>query len=281
MKERIKLFFEGMILGLAMIIPGLSGGTLAISMGLYEKIVKTVSHFFSDFKNNFLFALNLGLGALVSLALSVLVLNYVFDKYPVPGILFFIGLIIGSVPSIFKKIEIKKTVNVSNIIFLLIGACLVLSMTFLNSGGKEVILTNLNFIGILKLVGVGFVAAATVVIPGISGSLLLMVMGYYEPLLNTISQTIKFINLGNNLSILIPFGLGIVIGVIVLVKVIEYLLDKHELKTYYAITGFLIASIIEVFLSLFAYALSVPQIIIGVILLIIGVYLSLKVFKND
>lgn len=281
MKEKIIIFLKGMILGSAMIIPGVSGGTLAISLGLYERIINTISHFFKDFKNNLLFIINLGLGVLASLILGALILNYTFEHAPIPTILFFIGLLIGSIPSLIKKVDLRDTLKISNIFFFLLGISVVLGV-YLFKGTNDVIFSNgFNLIQSIKLVLIGVVAAATLVVPGISGSFMLMILGYYEPILKVISDLIKFNNITNNLIILIPFGIGVVIGVIVIAKIIEYLFKKHETKTYYAIIGFLVASIIEIFISLFSYKTNVIQIIISIILFILGLLLTLKVFKSE
>lgn len=281
MKKKVNLFLKGMILGAAMIVPGLSGGTLAISMGLYEKIIKTISHFFSDFKNNFKFALNLGLGALVSIVICIFALDYVFENFPVPAILFFVGLIIGSIPSMLEEINFKKNAKFSNLIFMIIGASIIIGVSLLNGNASQAVLGDFSFLQSIKLLGVGAVSAGTIVIPGISGSLLLMVIGYYTPILNVISELMKFQNIMQNILILIPFGLGIIGGGFLIVKMIEQLFKKYKTKTYFAIIGFLIASIVEVTIGLFKYDANAVQIIIGIILLGVGAYLTLKLEKND
>ena len=281
MKEKLIIFFKGMILGSAMIIPGVSGGTLAISLGLYEKMINTISHFFKDLKNNLLFIINLGLGILASLVLGALILNYTFEHAPIPTILFFIGLLIGSIPSLMKKVNLKNTLKISNIFYFLLGISLVLGVYLLKGNSNVSFSNTFNFIQTIKLVLVGIIAAATLVVPGISGSFMLMVLGYYEPILKTITELVKMSNIANNLIVLIPFGIGVLIGVITITKIIEYLLRNHETKTYYAIIGFLVASIIEIFVSLFNYTTNVIQIIISIILFILGLLLTLKVFKNE
>ena len=281
MKERIILFLKGMILGSAMIIPGVSGGTLAISLGIYEKIINVITRFFKNFKENIIFIINLGLGILASIVLGALILNYTFEHYPIPTIIFFIGLLIGSIPSLIKRVDLRNTLKISNIFYFLLGVSLVLGV-YLFKGSSEVTFSNgFNLVQSIKLILVGVVAAATLVIPGISGSFMLMILGYYKPILEVISETIKFNNLGNNILILIPFGVGVLLGIIGIAKLIEYLLKNHETKTYYAIKGFLIASIIEIFASLFSYQASIIQVIISAILFILGLLLTLKVFKSE
>lgn len=280
MKERIIIFFKGMILGSAMIIPGVSGGTLAISLGLYERIIDTISHFFKNFKSNLIFIINLGLGILASLILGALILNYTFEHAPIPTILFFIGLLVGSFPSLMKKVNLRNTLKISNIFFFLLGISIVLGVYLLKRNGDVTFSNGFNLIQSLKLVLVGIIAAATLVVPGISGSFMLMILGYYEPILKVITNIVKFKNIVNNLIILIPFGIGVVLGIIGIAKLIEYLLKKHEIKTYYAIIGFLLASVIEIVVSLFSYTTSVIQVIISIILFALGLLLTLKVFKN-
>ena len=281
MKERIMIFLKGMILGSAMIIPGVSGGTLAISLGIYEKLINVITHFFKNFKENIIFIINLGLGILASIVLGALILNYTFEHYPIPTIIFFIGLLIGSIPSLTKKVNLKNTLKTSNIFYFLLGVAIVLGV-YLFKGSSEVTFSNgFNLVQSIKLILVGVVAAATLVIPGISGSFMLMILGYYKPILGVITETIKFNNLGNNILILIPFGIGVLLGIVGIAKLIEYLLKNHETKTYYAIIGFLIASIIEIFVSLFSYQTTIIQIIISVILFALGLLLTLKVFKNE
>lgn len=281
MKERIMIFLKGMILGSAMIIPGVSGGTLAISLGIYEKLINVITHFFKNFKENIIFIINLGLGILASIVLGALILNYTFEHYPIPTIIFFIGLLIGSIPSLTKKVNLKNTLKTSNIFYFLLGVAIVLGV-YLFKGSSEVTFSNgFNLVQSIKLILVGVVAAATLVIPGISGSFMLMILGYYKPILGVITETIKLNNLGNNILILIPFGIGVLLGIVGIAKLIEYLLKNHETKTYYAIIGFLIASIIEIFVSLFSYQTTIIQIIISVILFALGLLLTLKVFKNE
>lgn len=281
MKERIILFLKGMILGSAMIIPGVSGGTLAISLGVYEKIINVITHFFKNFKENIIFIINLGLGILASIVLGALILNYTFEHYPIPTIIFFIGLLIGSIPSLTKRVDLRNTLKISNIFYFLLGVSLVLGV-YLFKGSSEVTFSNgFNLVQSIRLILVGVVAAATLVIPGISGSFMLMILGYYKPILGVITDTIKFNNLGDNILILIPFGIGVLLGIVGIAKLIEYLLKNHETKTYYAIIGFLIASIIEIFASLFSYQASIIQVIISVVLFILGLLLTLKVFKSE
>ncbi len=216
MKEKLMLFIKGMVLGISFILPGISGGVLAISLGVYDKLINSISHFFDNFKENFKFLFTIGSGMFVSVILCILLLESLFEKFPVAAILLFIGLILGGLPGLFKKV--KGTFNVANFALLVMGIISILLLTTLSSA-NNVILNN-DVIQMIKLFFVGFLSAATIVIPGISGSFLLIAIGYYKPLLSVISEMIKFNNLMSNIVIMIPFGLGIVIGGFIIVKII-------------------------------------------------------------
>ena len=117
---------------------------------------------------------------------------------------------------------------------------------------------------------VGVIASSTMIIPGISGSFMLMLLGYYKPIIDTIRSLTDFSLLGHNLIVLIPFGLGVVLGIIGVAKLIEYLLKKYEVKTYYGVLGFVLASIIAILLPLIGLPVDVLQIVLSVIVFIIG-----------
>jgi putative membrane protein len=132
------------------------------------------------------------------------------------------------------------------------------------------------FIDYLKLFLVGVVAAGTMVIPGISGSFVLMLLGYYEPIINVISDVTHFNNIINNGLIILPFGLGIIIGIVVIARIIEYLLSKQPIKTYYGIIGFVCASLIAILMPLFSLTFNIANILIGLVLMFVGIIIAYK-----
>ncbi len=273
--KNLVLFFKGFILGVANIIPGVSGGTLAITLGIYEDIIKAISHFFSNFKKNIKFLLPIALGAVVSILLLSKVISFSLEKAPVATTLFFIGLIVGGLPLIFKKIEGKK-VKKSYIISFIVPMVIVLGLTFISSGNNYINLTNFNPLMILILFIVGVVASATMIIPGISGSFVLMLLGFYKPIVKTVSNLTNLNMFGHNMLVLIPFGIGVLVGIVLIAKLIEYLLKKHETSTYYAIIGFIILSIASLIIGLFAYKLNVVELLVGVLMFMIGSLIGYK-----
>lgn len=263
------LAVKGFILGIANIIPGVSGGTLAITLGIYEELINTISHIFSNLKKSLSFIIPIGIGAVISVLAMSKLINYSLGKFPIPTTLFFIGLIVGGLPLIYKKVSNQK-MQLSHMMAFLITFSFIIILTFLKSGIGAVDLTNLNLGIIFLLFIVGIISAATMVIPGISGSFVLMLLGFYKPILETISNITNFELLTHNLLVLLPFGLGIIIGIILIAKLIEYLLKKHEVITYYAILGFIISSVISLFVGLFEHNFNIPQLLVGTLLFIVG-----------
>lgn len=274
MKNSLILILKGFVLGIANIIPGISGGTLAITLGIYEKLIMTISHFTKNFKENIKFILFLGIGMALAIGVFSNVIGYTLDKYPLATILFFIGVIVGGMPLLLNKVK-GKFDSINGIIFLITFG-IVMLMTFSSAGNKIVSLDGMNILKLLALCGCGAIAAATMVMPGISGSFVLMLLGYYKPIINTISDLTKFNNIFNNVIILGVFGIGVLIGIVCAAKIIEWLLKKFEIRTYYGIIGFVIASIISIFVSVLDKSYSALEIIIGILLMFIGMFISKK-----
>ncbi len=280
MKEKLSLILKGIVLGTSFILPGVSGGVLSVVMGIYDKLIEAVSHFYeswANFKKYFNFLFFLGVGGIISVLILTNVIEFALNKIPVITILLFVGLIVGGVPQLFNKI--KNEVSFGNILLMFIGIGLLVIMSFTTGGaGNQVIDTSL--ISMIKMFGIGVLSSATIVIPGVSGSFLLMVIGYYEPLLRIVNEITSFTNLYNNIIVMIPLGIGLVLGAILIARVIDFCLKKYPVKTYYVIIGFVIASIIEVFLSVFEYSYTIPTIIIGLILMVFSSLIVYKFFEK-
>lgn len=266
------LFVKGIIMGLANVIPGVSGGTLALIMGVYEKMINAITTLFKKFKENVLFLLPLAIGMVAAIYGGSKVIPPCLEKFPLATVLFFVGLILGGIPMIYKKVN-KHLKNWTNYLVLIIVFAALLCYTFLVGNGGKADLTNLNFIDYIKLVLVGMVAAATMIIPGISGSMTLMVLGYYEGIYETVGNITNFSEFGHNMAILIPFGIGLVIGIFLIAKMVEFLLAKFEVKTYFGIFGFIFASLIIMFVKN-VFAFNLIEFVIGLVLMVIGYFLS-------
>ena len=160
----------------------------------------------------------------------------------------------------------------------LVGILVLIGISFIGTG-KSAVLTN-DAIGFAKLFGAGALAAGTMMIPGVSGSAILVIIGYYEPMLGLISNIVHFNNLGSNMLMAIVFGIGMIIGIIIISKIMGYLLKKFEVKTYFAIIGFVSASVINIIISLFGYAFNLYELIVGLFLFAVGFIIAVKFLKE-
>ena len=273
MKNNVLLVIKGFFVGIANIIPGVSGGTLAITLGIYEELIEAISHFFRKLKSNIKFLIPIGIGAFTAIVIGSRIIEISLEKYTLPTLLFFTGLILGGMPMLFGKI--KKNIKPSYALIFLATFALVIGIMFLKTG-NDAVLVDLNAWGYFKLFLVGMIAAATMIIPGISGSFMLMVMGYYEPIINAINEFTSFNNLWNNFWILMPFGIGVLLGIIVIAKIIEFLFQKFEVPTYFGIIGFVLASLIGIFTSAGNLVFTPTFIIVGIILMVLGFVIAYK-----
>ena len=233
--KNILLVIKGFIMGIANIIPGVSGGTLALTLGIYEDFIGAISHFFRNIKKHVNFLLPIFVGILLSVITMSNVISTCFDQYPIPTTLFFMGLVIGGIPMLLKRVKnTKEKKQVSSYVIALITFSIVMIMAFseqiFGSGLGNVSFSNMAVFDYVILFFVGLIAAATMVIPGVSGSLVLMLLGYYLPIIGVLKELTKFENLGPNLLVAFVFGVGVLVGIVAISKVIEYLLEKFEAK---------------------------------------------------
>lgn len=283
MKKNIMLVIKGFIMGIANIIPGVSGGTLALILGIYEEFIGAISHLFSNLKKNICFLIPIAIGMVLAILSLSHVIDYSYKHFPIPTCLFFVGLVLGGIPMLLNKVKGKKeTKKISSYIIFLLTFALVIVMAcsdLIFGEGLKVSFNNMNLISYILLFLVGIVAAATMVIPGVSGSLVLMLLGYYYPVIAVIKEFTKFKNLGENIIILGTFGIGILVGIVLISKLIEFLFKKYEVKTYFGVLGFIVASVIAIPLSTLlekAVLFSIPQILIGLIFATLGIGISYK-----
>lgn len=279
MKENIMLILKGFALGIANVIPGVSGGTIAVILGIYEKLIDILSNLKTKLKENFKYLLFLAIGLILAIGLFSNAVTFCLKNYPFATILFFIGFIIGGMPPLLNKV--KSKIDIKSVICFIIAFTVVMLMAFItpDTMNKSLDIINIKTLIILFLIGV--LGAASMVLPGISGSFVLMLIGYYEPIMNSISEFTKLNNLTHNILILAMFGLGVLFGIIFMAKLIKILLEKYEIPMYMGIIGFAIASAISILVSVIGSSYGVLQIIIGVILMFVGIIASRMISKGE
>ena len=277
----MKNIWRGFLLGLGSILPGVSGGTLAISMGIYDKLLEHAGNFFSHIKESvrYLFPIAVGMG--VAMLAGVIGLEFLFERFELQANLLFIGLILGSFPKIYGKVrnvDLRPGYVICALVFFfgVVGSSLVHDVW-----GTEAVL-EVGILPALQLFLVGIVAAATMVIPGVSGSMILLLLGYYKPILaqaEGILEAAFALRIADMVSfalLLLPFGLGLACGIVLVSKITLWLFEHLESYVYFAILGLLLATPIGI-MSMGTYrSISFSGVLIGVILLMGGLYLSGK-----
>lgn len=244
-------FAVGIFIGTGLILPGVSGAVLAIAFGVYDKLLYSISNFFSDIKKNLLFLTPIMLGLVVGTFAFGKILLYLFENYPNQTKASFVGLILGSLPIIFNKLKVKKGQYDFKFpaftLALCFGLLLFISNEFYTINEPVSVVTN-SVASYFKLFIAGILYSLGKIVPGVSSSFLLMLLGVYEYVLNLIANPMLIFEgqLVNALFFIAGFGLGL----IVLSKLILKLLTKYPLYTYSAVIGFILGSILIIFPSL-------------------------------
>lgn len=254
--------FRGFCMALADSVPGVSGGTIAFILGFYEKFVTSLNDIAFGKKEErieaFKFLIKLGCGWAVGMAIAALVLTSLFEEqiYNVSSL--FLGFIIFAIPIIIKDEKDQIKGNYKNIIFALIGVAVVAAITYFNPvAGSEgtVDITNLNFGLVLYVFVAAMIAISAMILPGISGSTLLLIFGLYIPIISAIKEILHF-----NFSyfpVLFVFGLGVIAGVVLVIKSIKKALEKFRSQTIYTILGLMIGSLYAIVMG--PTTLSIPR----------------------
>lgn len=283
MKEFIMNILRGIVIGISNVIPGVSGGTMMVSMGIYDRLILVLTHFVKRMKEAVALLVPIGIGMLLAIAIFAKLFSEVlFPRFPLQTNLFFIGLILGGLPIIYKKVK-GVSIKLPQVIAFLLFFVLVTVLAFVGEGGSADADITFSVGNVLKLFGVGVIAAATMVIPGVSGSMIMMILGYYNTIINTINECIDALRafdipaLLDTFVVLVPFGIGVVVGIVAVAKLIEFMLKKYPAITYWAIIGLIVASPIAILIMMEIGTIGVVEILSGVVLLVVGFCISMKI----
>lgn len=276
---------RGIVIGLANIIPGVSGGTMMVSMGIYDTIIYCITHIFKQFLKSLKMLLPYLLGMLIGIGGGALALSYLFKNYSLPTNTAFIGLILGGIPAIAKHMDKKKIdkigIGVAFVFFLL-----VVGLQLLKGAGVAQALTP-NVGTMLLMVFIGAIASATMIIPGVSGSMILMLLGFYDSILASVSNLVNALRgfhlaaMGKELLILLPFAVGVLLGIFFVAKLIEYLLKHYFTYTYCGILGLVIASPVVVFMNVDFASITVLQVVFSIVSFVVGFIAAKKLADGD
>lgn len=282
--ELVKSILKGMVIGIANAIPGVSGGTMMVSMGIYDKLIHCLTHLFKEFKKSVKFVAPIILGAALGVVLLSAVIEKMFTFIPIQTNLLFIGLIVGGLPMMVNKVKGQKA-GIGAILGFILFFVLVVGLAALGETEGQAADVTFGFVNCIKLFGVGIVAAATMVIPGVSGSMMLMIMGYYQVIIETVNDMVKALvhfdiqGILTGCGVLIPVAVGAVIGIFVIAKLVELLFEKAPTVAYSSIIGLIVASPIAIVLmnwNSFVANFGVVSISTGLLALVAGIFGALK-----
>ena len=236
----LKLILAGIVIGVANVIPGVSGGTMAVVFGIYDELIGVISFNIKQIFSKWRFWLPLGLGMGIGIIAFSKIVTFLFEHFPVQTQYFFVGIVLGSIPLILKRTSLAlKKETLGNWISALVGLVIMLLMVFINTDSMvSIIQTELTFgLGVKLLVG-GALAAFAMIIPGISGSFLMVILGVYSTIIAAISDF--------NLPIICVVAVGVIIGIFAGAKGVQVLLNKVPNQTYGAIFGLVIGSVFAI-----------------------------------
>ena len=276
---------KGVLVGVANIIPGVSGGTMMVSMGIYEKIIGVVNNLFKDIKKSIMTLLPLGIGMLLGIAIFSFIIPWCLEVYPFPTSFCFIGLILGGVPAIIKPAKESlhkegKSISFPHIIVFVLFFALAVGMAAMNETHTNSANFDLNIGFMIVMFLVGVISAATMVIPGVSGSLVLMILGFYAGIMSSISGFISSVfafdwgQIFYYVGILAPFGIGVIVGIFAVAKLIEWLFAKFPSITYCGILGLIVASPIAIVIKMGRNNINFVTILVGIVLLALGTWFT-------
>ncbi|AID00895.1 membrane protein [Staphylococcus xylosus] len=268
--------WKGFAMGTTDLVPGVSGGTIALLLGIYDDFIRSISGIFSKrFWESLKFLIPIGLGMVIAIGVLSKLINYLLSTHTIPTMFFFVGLIGGIIPYLLKTSKFKQTFNTLHYILLVLGIVIIVVITLLNNGDKHAGETlTLNSGLVIKYFIAGMCASSAMLLPGISGSFMLLVFGVYGTVMFAISE---FMSLNfAAIPILLTVGFGVICGFLFSSKLIQYLLSYYIFLTYALIIGFVVGSLYAVFPGLPGTFIIW---IISIITLILGFVISYKLGK--
>ncbi|HDS1919011.1 TPA: DUF368 domain-containing protein [Staphylococcus aureus] len=263
---------KGFAMGTSDLVPGVSGGTIALLLGIYNQFIASISGIFSRrFWPSFTFLIPIIIGMLLAMGSLSNLFNYLLSQHHIPTTFFFGGLIIGIVPYLLKISNYKTSFTTKHYMMVIAGIAILIVITLMNNGDKHAGETlTLSTSLIIKYFIAGMCASSAMLLPGISGSFMLLVFGVYGTVMLAISEVVKLNFAG--LPILLAVGFGVLAGFIISSKIIQYFLTHHKLMTFALIIGFVVGSLFAVFPGL---PTNIVMWFVSLVVFIIGFIVSL------
>lgn len=287
LKEIFVSIFVGFSIGLSVIVPGISGSAIAIIMKVYDKMMYSFSNLFKRFKDCMLYLIPIGIGIVAGFGIGFVLVKLLLETIPFITICFFVGLMVGTFPILFKEIKGEPSTMNRKILFLLgILLPLLITVVSLFSNGNNS-LVGLSFGHYALFLFLGVLVSLTQIIPGLSATVLLMMFGYYTAILNGVG--VELLTDFKLLLVYVMLVVGFVIGILLFSKVINRLLEKQRRPFFYTICGLSIGSMLAVFLgnecvdiySHWKGTGMVVDIIVGSVTFVVGFIVTFALYLYD
>ncbi|MEI3605333.1 DUF368 domain-containing protein [Pseudogracilibacillus sp. SE30717A] len=264
-----KNIYRGMAMGVSDVVPGVSGGTIAVLLGFYNQLIAAINGLFTrEWKKHLGFLIPLGIGMALAIFSFSRLMDWLLNYYEQPTYYFFIGLIIGILPYLFRESDARNKFKWQHVLLLFVGIFLISRLNI--SPDEGAIITDRSFSIYLLLFFSGFIASAAMILPGISGSLVLVVIGVYKTVINAVS-TFDF-------TVIIIVGIGIALGIITMSKVIHYFLRNYQTATFALIIGLVIGSVFVIFPG---WTSNVTQLTLCIVLFALGLIVAYVLGKVE
>ena len=240
MTKHIMNIVYGIILGISNVIPGISAGTMAVVLNIYDTLLEAISLKKEKLKKNLPFLIALGLGMGIGIIIFSNAITFLFERYNMQTNFLFMGIIIGSIPMIISHAKKDNKIAKNNWIPFIISLLIMIIMVLSDATKDNTYLIRETNFGInFWLVVTGMISAFSMIIPGISGSFIMLTLGVYSSVVAAVSEF--------NFAILIPVGIGIFIGLVGGIKIVKILLARHNQATYMGILGLVLGSIFVIY----------------------------------
>lgn len=246
--------FKGFLIGSSMTVPGVSGGTMAIILGIYDRLIASISHFGKDIKRNLWFLAKFCLGAVIGFCALASTIGWLLETYPIPVSFFFFGAIVGGIPALYRKTKESKF-KVSSALYILLGVAIVLGIGMLPQGLLPAT-GNLTLGSLLVWLVAGLVVSLALILPGISTSHMLLVLGIYGTMSGAIDTVVAWLKsllggpavsgVGEAATFLALLVISTLLGVMLITRPLEWTMNKFPHQTYCIIMGFVVGSLADI-----------------------------------
>ena len=271
-RKPLKDFLVGTLVGAMSMMPGASGGIIAVIFGMYERLMSDLADIRHKLLKDLGFIIPVGLGILVGLVVCAVGIDALLQDWEVPLMFFFAALIVFQIPDLYRLCNDSTDdprPTSRNVLVCVVGFLVMLSFLFLGSTDSGVSLVELDAMDVVLLFVIGFIVALSKIVPGLSGAAILLAIGLYTPLMDLVGG-MDFSIIMDRISALIPLGVGLVVGVLVLSRVVDYLIRSYRRSTYYCIMGITLGSVVTVTVQAIQGVDGMGTVIASVVCIVIG-----------